>query len=218
MILYFLNKNYTDFEIDLNIINLNIINSSKKKLNLKLIKEVNKNLLDVLKNDSRFLQNNISKNFLFFIRLVELNKSNKELYNSNLASSFCDLFTEYNIESKIKEDILLKIKNNIESNFILNYLKDKNLNFNTLISRGNSYLLSPEIFILFDRINNVVKLRILENIVSKPKFYSNELIDEVIKLGNNSLVNNLKNGLLLCPKNDVVNYAIEKGIVKPNLN
>lgn len=121
-----------------------------------------------------------------------------------------------NVNSFVSDDILFLIKSKIKSEAIVEYLKLKN-NYNVIINRKNSFMLAPEIFSFFKQINNMQKRRVLQEILTKHKFYTNELIDEIINLNDNQLLMLIKQNISNCPHQKVVNYAQERGLVEPNL-
>lgn len=211
----YLNKNYNNHSIDISIIDINIFNNSRKKMNIDLIKLSNSHLKGVIEKDNRFLQNYRLSNFKLFIRILELGKAKEFLFNENLATSYCSLALETNVNSFISEENLLIIKSKIESNAIKEFLRLRG-NYNLIINRRNSYMLAPEIFSVFNLVNNMLKRRALQDIVTKHKFYTNELIDEIIKLNDTQLLLSLKQNIDNCPYPNVINYAIEKNIIEPN--
>jgi hypothetical protein len=212
----YLNKNYINHEININSIDINILDNSRKKMNLELINKSNLFLKEILNNESRFIQNNNSQNFKLFARILELGKEKEYLFNDNLTSSYCNFSLEMNVNSFVSDDILFLIKSKIKSEAIVEYLKLKN-NYNVIINRKNSFMLAPEIFSFFKQINNMQKRRVLQEILTKHKFYTNELIDEIINLNDNQLLMLIKQNISNCPHQKVVNYAQERGLVEPNL-
>lgn len=208
----FINEKSSKLECKIDILDAEMINSSRKKLNLKLIKLTNEYLINYINSHPTFLQYRATTEIKLFYKLLTLGKLDTEIYNF-LYQPYINLTLSNSILTEKQEFLVNKIKLNLEKSKIKPLIE---ADLSRLITRNNIYLVSPEIFDFFDQIKPQQKLQILKILVDKPEFYNIELIHQVQILKNLSLINALKIKLTKHSNIELKENAIKKGLISPS--
>lgn len=208
----YLNKNAKNYEIEIENIDVELIIKSSKFLNTELIEKSNSYLLNNVGKNRAFLQNTTTKEYKLFVKLLDLDKIKKEFFNDNFIHSFGNLIIN-NETVQISNQQIIKIKSFIDDEKLNSILE---LNLNRIAVSKNAYILSPEIFSFFDRLQRPNKYRILQLILDNFDFYNEQFLKHIMETQNNNLIDVLRNNLLNCPNKQIKELAIKKGIIESN--
>jgi hypothetical protein len=207
----YLNKNAKNHEIIIENIDIELFNKSSKFLNTELIEKANNYLLNNVKSNRAFLQNRTTREYKLFEKLLDLDKIKRGFFEDNFINSFSDLVIKNNLPIQISNQQIIKIKSFIDTIKLKSILE---INLNRIAVSKNVYILSPEIFLFFDKIQSQNKDRILHSIVKNIDFYNEQFFNQVMISQNVGLISALRNNLLNHPNNQIKELAIKKGIIE----
>lgn len=204
-----LNKSTKDIDIDIETIDVELINESNYLLNKKLIVKGNEYLSVKLIENQAFFNANNSKTHDVFYKLFEIKKVSTENYD-RLHKSLISLVISNTAIPQTLENKIIEIKKEFNSR---NLTKLIQAHLSRLNSKRNIYILAPEIFELFQKLNPRTKNTLISVAVQKPRFYSKKLVDCTITLNNIHYLATLKVNLQSIEDEEILEYARDKGLI-----
>lgn len=210
----FINENSTNFECKIEKIDPEIINNSRKKINLKLTKLTNEYLFNNIKSNPTFFRNQNANEYKLFNKLLSLNKIDNKIYEI-LHQPFISLILNNWAIPKNQETNLKLVKEKLEKEKLKELIEE---NIDRILARSSLFLLTPEVLPYFNKFDTLRKSRALKILIDNPEHYNIELIEYVQNFGNKSftglLIKNLQNHHNI----ELINFGVSKGLIEPNPN
>lgn len=202
-ILYaFIEKQYLNKDINIATIDVNIIDIEKNEFNKKIVIISNEYLRQNIVSHPKLLQNKNLQEYKLLFKLLDSNLLHEDLLsvlyvplkNAILSVTLVDDFRFKNI---------LKIKKNLNENDLEKLVEDILTN---PLRKGIIYLM-PEILYKFNILSDIQRNTISSLITHEKSYYTNELIDFLVKNKNEDLEKKVAKNLQTIPSSDVFKYA-----------